>query len=340
MSSLSAAPQESAERPWLRSLRREELEELLELHDASSWRSLLVDWALIAASLALVARWPNPITVVLALFVIGGRQLGLAVLMHEAAHRTLFRNRRLNDWVGNWLCAYPVWGDLRPYRAYHLQHHAKTGTAEDPDLGLAAPFPVTRTSLRRKVLRDLAGRTGLKRANATLRRDLGLSLGKVRRRDGAGLASLRGVVLTNVVLFGLCALAGHPALYLLWPAAWLTTYSLVMRIRSIAEHGMVPDLADDLLNTRTTLARWWERLLIAPNRVNYHLEHHLLMTVPHYHLPRLHRLLQERGVLDGACITTGYPAVLRLASSRPEGSAPATPTLGPSETALTQRPPF
>ena len=25
--------------------------------------------------------------------------------MHEAAHRTLLRDRRWNDWVGNWLCA-------------------------------------------------------------------------------------------------------------------------------------------------------------------------------------------------------------------------------------------
>jgi len=340
MSSSALTLGDNAEKPWRRSLRREELEQLLGLQDGRSWLSLLTDWSLIAASFALVAHWPHTLAILLALFVIGGRQLGLAVLMHEAAHRTLFRNRSLNDWVGNWLCAYPVWGDLYPYRAYHLQHHAKTGTAEDPDLGLAAPFPVTRASLRRKVFRDLSGRTGVKRAIATLRRDLGLSSGKVRRRDGAGLLKLRGVLITNTVLFGLCALAGHPALYLLWPAAWLTTYSLVMRIRSIAEHGMVPDPADDLRNTRTTLARWWERILIAPNRVNYHLEHHLLMTVPHYHLPRLHRLLQQRGALAGACVTPGYAAVLRLASSRPDRSAPATPTFGPTETALTQRPPF
>jgi len=339
MGSATSAPTEGSERSFLGALRREEVDDLLELEDRYSWRSLLADWGLVAASFALVARWPNPLTIVLALFVIGGRQLGLAVLMHEAAHRTLFRNRRFNDWAGNWLCAYPVWGDLHPYRAYHLQHHAKTGTPEDPDLGLAAPFPVTRASLRRKVLRDLTGRTGVKRAMATLRRDLGLSRGKVRRRDAAGWANLRGVLLTNAVLFGLCAVYGHPAVYLLWPAAWLTTYSLIMRIRSIAEHGMVPDPGDELRNTRTTLARWWERLFIAPNRVNYHLEHHLLMTVPHYRLPRLHSLLRERGALEGACITRGYPAVLRLASSRPEGAAP-THTSGPTETALTQRPPF
>ncbi len=263
---------------WREALSDAEVRELLEMRDWRSWLSIAVDWGTIGAALALVARWPNPLTVVVALFVIGGRQLGLAVLMHEAAHRTLFRERRLNDLVGNWLCAYPVWSDLYPYRPYHLQHHAKTWTENDPDLPLAAPFPVTRASMRRKIWRDLSGRTGWKRLKATLRRDLGLSRGRVKRNFDAGLDALGGVAVTNGVLLGVLALAGR--------------------------------------NTRTTLARWWERLLLAPNRVNYHLEHHLVMTVPHYNLPRMHRLLRARGVLEDACVTRGYLDVLRLASAR------------------------
>jgi fatty acid desaturase len=301
---------------WRQALSPDDIDSLLEMHDWKSWRSIAVNWGLVAASFTLVARWPNPLTVVVAIFVIGARQLGFAVLMHEAAHRTLFRNRRLNDWAGNWLCAYPVWGDLYPYRPYHLQHHAKTWTVDDPDLALANPFPITRASLRRKVWRDLSGKTGWKRFRATLKRDLGRSRGRVRRTFDAGLEALHGVLVTNAVLLGVLTASGHPTLYLLWIAAWLTSYSLVMRIRSIAEHAMIPDPESDLGNTRTTVARWWERLLIAPNYVNYHLEHHLLMTVPHYNLPRMHRLLRDRGALDDACVTRGYRGVLTLAASR------------------------
>jgi fatty acid desaturase len=122
------------------------------------------------------------------------------------------------------------------------------------------------------------------------------------------------------VLLAVLTVLGHPALYLLWAGAWLTTYSLVMRIRSIAEHAMVPDPADDLGNTRTTIASLWERVFIAPNRVNYHLEHHLLMTVPHYNLPRMHKMLRDRGALDAAYTTRGYAEILRLASSQPEAA--------------------
>jgi fatty acid desaturase len=307
----------TSERPaWREALSRDDIRELLVMRDWRSWLSLAINWALVGVSFALVAQWPNPLTVVIALFVIGARQLGFAVLMHEAAHRSLFANRRVNDVVGNWLCAFPIWSDTRPYRPYHLQHHAKNWTFEDPDLALAQPFPITGESFRRKVWRDLSGQTGYKRLKATVRRDLGLSRGRVKRNFDAGLEALYGVLLTNAILLGLLFVAGHPALYLLWIGAWLTTYSLVMRIRSIAEHAMIPDPGDEMNNTRTTVARWWERLLIAPNCVNFHLEHHLLPTVPHYNLRRMHRMLRERGALAQACITTGYPAVLQLAASR------------------------
>ena len=295
---------------------------------ASAWM-VASNWLLVLAAMALVAWAPNPLTVVVALFVIGARQLGMAIVMHEAAHRTLFRHRRLNDWVGNWLAAYPVWAEVAPYRAYHLVHHSRTGTDQDPDLGLAAPFPISRASLRRKIWRDLSGQTGWKQAKAVFRRDVGWARGRTQRALGmnegeqpdVGWHKLLPVAITNAVLLALLTFAGHPALYLLWVAAWLTTYRLVTRIRSIAEHGMVPDRLDPLRNTRTTLANWLERLLVAPNRVNYHLEHHLLMTVPHHNLPALHRLLRERGARGAAGGTAGYLAVLRLATTRPEATA-------------------
>ncbi len=300
---------------WLDALTREEIQDLRQMNDWHSWASLLTNWGLVFASFAMVAYLPNPLTILLALAVIGTRQLGLSVLMHEAAHRTLFKKRAVNDFVGNWLCAYPVWSDLGPYRRYHLQHHAKNWTAEDPDLNLATPFPVTWASMRRKIWRDLSGQTAWKRVKYTLRRDLG-GMNVQQFGSNRGWRNLRGVATTNLVLLGALAACGHAALYLLWLGAWFTTHHLVVRLRSIAEHAMIPDPNDPLNNTRTTLVRWWERLLIAPNCVNYHLEHHLVMTVPHYNLPRMHHLLRDRGVLDRACVANGYLSVLRLAASK------------------------
>ena len=316
----------SRERAVLRTLTEEERRSLLATNDWRSWLSIALDWGLVFAAMAGVAVSSGAwllLTVPLAIALIGGRQLGFAVLMHDAAHQTLFKTRWLNDTVGNWLCAYPIWTDVHPYRRYHLRHHARNWTAEDPDLDLATKFPVSGTSLRRKFWRDLSGQVGWKRVRAVLARDLGLARRRSRGVDEAGKSrvastgwrNLRGVVVTNAVLFALLAAAGHPLLYGLWGVAWFTTNSLVTRIRSIAEHNMAPDPADPLRNSRTTLASPLERIFIAPNRVNYHLEHHLLMTVPFYNLPRMHRLLRERGALEGALVERGYAGVLRRAGS-------------------------
>ncbi len=309
-------------RTWLNALTLEERKSLLKLNPVRAWLSVIANWALVFAAMAGVAwAWPNPWltapAVVVALAVIGARQLAMAVLMHEAGHRTMFANRRLNDWVGKWLAAYPVWVTLESYRRQHLVHHTKTWMEEDPDLGLVLPFPITTASLRRKVWRDLTGQTARKfikfRLDRTFAEGSGSFTGKPA--DTEIRRMFRGMVLTNAVLLGLLTLAGYPALYLLWVVAYLTTHHLLIRIRSIAEHSMVDDRADALRNARTTWARWWERLLLAPNYVNYHLEHHLMMTVPHYNLPRMHRLLRDRGVITDDMVTQGYGAVLRRATT-------------------------
>jgi fatty acid desaturase len=319
---------------WRKLVTRDEIDTWLTLSDWKSAASIALDWGIVFAAMAMVATWTNPFTIVAALFLIGARQLGFAVMMHEASHRSLLSNRTVNDWVGNWLCAYPIWSDLYPYRPYHLRHHAHTGTEKDPDLGLVAPFPITKASLRRKVWRDLSGRTGLKFARAAFRRTFGRW-----REDPVARRAAQGVLVTNAVLLALLTAAGHPALYLLWAGAWLTTNTLVTRIRAIAEHALTPDAEEPHGRTRTTVPRWWERLLVAPNFVNYHMEHHLLITVPHYNLPAMHRRLTALGVIDPACIDRGYLAVLRRASSR-SASAPARPAPAGRPAPAPRIPPF
>jgi fatty acid desaturase len=324
---------------WHERFTRSEIQDLLRISNARGWLSIATNWALIAAAFALVGLWPNPLTVLVALFVIGARQLGCAVLMHEASHRTLLADKGWNDWAGNWLCAYPVWTDLFAYRPYHLQHHAKTWTREDPDLGLVLPFPITRESLRRKVWRDLSGQTGRKFARAAWNR----SVARWRAGDANGRRAFIGFAVTNLLLLAVLSAFGKPWLYLLWAGAWLTTNTLATRIRAISEHAMAPDPADPLRNTRTTLVSWWERLLLAPNRVNYHLEHHLLMTVPHYRLPEMHERLAQRGLLDTALVTRGYRAVLARAASkgvRAPGPEPRPEAIGAAPTQPPRIPPF
>lgn len=309
---------------------REEIAELTTASDARGLLSLMVTWSMIAGAFALVAWRPHVSTVMVALIVLGGRQLGLAVLMHECSHRALFRSRWLNDHLGRWLCAAPVWQRLDDYRVHHMKHHNFTGTERDPDLGLVTPFPATTGSVARKLLRDLTGLSGLKRALALLAMDFGFitytASTTAERTDAADWPLRRrlanawmhaGPMLTvNGALFAVLWAVGHPMLFLLWVGAWLTTFSLFVRVRAMAEHACTELSPDIFANTRTVHAGWLSRLCVCPHDVSFHLEHHLLMTVPHYKLRRMHRMLRERGALDGCHVLGGYAEVLRLVASR------------------------
>lgn len=258
-------------------------------------------WGLIGAAMALFVWWTNPFTFLVAVMVIGGRQLGLAILMHDAAHGLLFENRKLNEWVGTWLCAHPVFTSLQLYRPYHLTHHRHTQQDKDPDLGLSAPFPITRKSMWRKVVRDLTGQTAFQRRREQFKRGVGV----------------RGGLIANAVLWALLAVAGYWWLYpVLWLVPLATWYQLISRVRNIAEHAVVPDNDDPLRNTRTTYANPLVRLVLAPYWVNFHLEHHLFMFVPCWRLPAAHKALLAGGRREQMEIQPGYAAVLRLAASR------------------------
>src|ERR1700759_5304183 len=294
------------------------------LTSRSSWRGMWLvahAWGTIAAAIALVTIWPNPLTWLLAVMVVGARQLGLAILMHEAAHGGLQSNKTINEWVGQWLCAVPVGADLASYRSYHLQHHKFTQQPEDPDLSLSAPFPITKDGYLRKAIRDLTGQTFVKQ-----RLPLLLALFQRPANDESithesfvpsGRAKPIRFLVANALLFGLFWLAGAGICYwLVWVVAMATWLPLVTRIRNIAEHACTSTDEDPFSPARTPPAHPLERLLIAPYWVNYHAEHHLFMYLPCYRLPEAHRLLAEKGFGKRMEIKPGYLPMTRLATSR------------------------
>ena len=245
-------------------------------------------WGVIAGAIALYLRWPSVLTLGVATLVIAARQLGLMVLMHETAHWLLFRQGRLNTWVGTWLCAAPLGVDLKAYRRRHHLHHRHTQTPEDPDLALSAPLPLPRGRLALVFLGDLCGWTALTRIAAWR-----------PWRDGfaATWRLARAPLLANAVLCAvLTALGGWPLYLLAWVLPWATWFQVVTRIRDIAEHGLVHDAEDPLRNTRTVAAGLLARAFVAPYAVNYHLEHHLLVFVPCWKLREVRALLLAKGL--------------------------------------------
>lgn len=295
-------------------LSAEQMRKFRRLSPLYTWLALGGIWGSIASAVALFALWPHPLTFLLAVVVIGSRQFALAVMMHEASHGLLFSSRRLNDWVGQWLCAYPILQDTAPYRPYHATHHRYTETDQDPDLVFSRVWPTSRASFTRKILRDITGIAGIRRYYNTLKSTSGKPSWPWHRRITHMLFRLRGFLPTNVLLLGLFAATTHWSWYLLlWWVPMLTWYSLMYRLRNIAEHALVP-ATDDFSVARTTLSPWLLRWVIAPLNVNYHAEHHLMPNCPWYRLPALHKVLraklQQSGEEHRLCTSPGYFSVL------------------------------
>jgi fatty acid desaturase len=292
-------------------LTRDEVAQFTAKSDLHAWRLVVGNWLAIAAIFAIVATYTNPVTIVLAVILLGGRQLGLSVLMHECGHRTLFRTAKLNDVIGQWLCALPVMNDQPSYARGHLEHHRKAGTVDDPDLPNYQAYPVSRDSFRRKMLRDLTGQTGFKLMGYIFRGASG-AISREKRDSALPFLQQLGVQLALFMVLNACGIGWT---YLLWAVAYLSVFMFIIRVRQVAEHAAVPDLfdPDPRMNTRTVDAPWWQRLVFAPNGVNYHMEHHFMASVPCYRLRALREHLRNRQALDDVPVFRGYAQVLRHA---------------------------
>ena len=287
---------------------------------------LLFNWLLIAFAFALPIISLNAVTVIVSLVILANRQLGLAILMHECSHYSLFKTHKLNQVLGQIFCGAPVLADLDGYRTYHLRHHSEAGTTTDPDYPNYKNYPVTNKSWTRKVIRDLTGLTGFKTLYAILLMNAGVLKYDMSYQSSSADKKLsafqivgnlvRNLALPFIVhlaMWGALASLGHGWLYALWWISYFTVYMFIIRVRNAAEHGNVPNLLDKnpLLHARTTYASWWERLTFAPNYVNYHLEHHLRPNIPCYNLKAFHQYLLDEGHLKEVRVATGYIDVMR-----------------------------
>jgi fatty acid desaturase len=287
---------------------------VLELTQRSGWRAslaILEDVAVLVASIgAGLYWWPNPLVLLACVILIGTRQHALFIIAHDAAHYLLFSNRTLNDAVGR--AAATVQGlSMCTYRVIHRLHHNNLYGELDPDTALHGGYPRGKAYLVKKLLKDLTGFTAwktyayflggapaLNTATNTALRPLDDTSEKLRREARADRNAVIVFHLAALVLF---AWSGYLVEYLvLWILPLVTVVQAILRLRAISEHGATTDFSSPLTAARTNLGPAWLQWLLFPHHVGYHIEHHLYASVPHYHLPRLHREMAARGVLDGA----------------------------------------
>jgi fatty acid desaturase len=252
-------------------------------------------------------RLDNPFFWVFTFLMMGRMHAQFASLMHEAAHRILFRNKTVNDFVGNWLLGYPVITSTPAYRRVHMAHHREEFGPEEPDIALYANYPISSASLRRKLARDISGRTGLRLFRNQLR---GFSSPDPRVRR-----TLWKMVVVQALILSAFIVAGHPMLWLvMFVVPYFTLWRVINRLRSIAEHGGLRADSDRRITTHSVVQHRFARFYMVPYNIGFHLAHHVDAGVPFRNLPRYHRMLREVRYVDDSVEYPSYPALWKALS--------------------------
>jgi beta-carotene hydroxylase len=245
------------------------------------WTALhLMIWAAGVAAIVFGDHWAIDLIAVL---VIASQLHALTVLQHECGHRNAFRSAPANLWMGRFL----AWFIVFPFTAFtecHRRHHRYLGDPErDPDdwhyaRGRRWMFPRIATFAARFTWLSMT-------------------------RYGA---QVRGMVLRELI-FNLATMTAIGAAFTWY--GWLDLFALIfvaplllltMVINPISrgyehypmatfgadDHGRLDLARNTITVTSPTISLLWAN-------INYHVEHHVYPAVPFYHLPRLHRLLQD-----------------------------------------------
>jgi fatty acid desaturase len=284
---------------------RDELRRIPTWHNVAN---LLLLYAATIAILVLTVHLDNVAVWIAAFLMMGCVHARFAIRMHEAAHRLLFPNRRINDFVGKWLVAYPAFVPIDLYRRSHMAHHREEFGPNEPDIPLYRNYPIPRDSFWRKLRRDALGVTGWRLTKGLFR---GVT------SDNAKVASqARGILAVQIGLIVTGILLGHPWVYfLLWFLPHLTVWRVMNRLRGIAEHGGMHRSEDRRETTHSVRQHLPARLTIVPYYTGWHLAHHVDSGIPMRNLPRLHEELIRSGYVQPGLEYRSYPALWKALAS-------------------------
>lgn len=269
------------------------LQELNQIHPWKGYAAIVKEWLQISGAIAFSVYWHTWWAYVLALFLIGGSQHGLGILMHEGTHYHFAKNKLWNDIISDWFCGFPVGASTNMFRQQHLHHHRHTSQPEDCEViifeQIAVQWPKSKWGTLWELLHYLLGlRLVQNYACSMLSSPLPLI-------QYTGKKPTRGELAGYLCFWALwgcffTATSTWHMFFLYWFFPSITVCSAVFIFRMVSEHQALP-LSHEVARTRNIFPAWYEGWLLAPWHVGYHLDHHLYPSVPFYSLPKLHQLL-------------------------------------------------
>jgi fatty acid desaturase len=232
-------------------------------------------------------------------------QNGVTNLLHEAAHRLVFRNGRWSDFLGHWILAPFFLTNFELYRRRHWVHHNHAGTEDDTKGTYLVEFNNV-VGFLGFVFRCIVGIEAVRRFTTTLKENqLVKPLTKEQVRDG--LISI--VVFQSVFSGALLALAliGTDGAFLAAVKNSVLAYCLVYlygmssgtillsTLRAIAEHQIVAEVDQTVGKAalRNLAPTAMTRMLFGAYGFCEHGTHHAHPSIPYYNLPTATKTLSQ-----------------------------------------------
>ena len=268
---------------------RQQLNSLSKLDNWHCFLALLEDYGAIALS-AIATCCISWYFYPLAILIIGSRQRALATLLHEAAHKTLARNKHLNFAMGTLFSGYLIFQTMGSYWESHVRfHHGHFGDRDrDPDYNYALQEGLYDEGLspHKFALRNIALPLLLAKVPSYL-----YSLIEQRLFDKKNRQEILGMFLYLGILASIfIGLGWGQYLVLFWLVPYLTTFQIIGWFIEMGEHYPLMNNTINLYMTRNRHGHWLENLFTGMHNENYHLIHHLNPSIPFWNTPQAHQI--------------------------------------------------
>jgi fatty acid desaturase len=228
--------------------------------------------------------------VLFSVLIVGWSAYKIQFILHDCSHKTLFRRKILNEWVGV-LSGLFVGVYFKMYRFTHMRHHRLNGEPEDPQYSdYLGEKNLSGLQYLSFILSPLIGGRFISYISREYAPLLHKTMGKTDSNAPLGKAiTLQWTLAFLVTQFALASISTgfwkYPELIFVFPSGLITVSLFLSRVRTLAEHQRDRHFAAHDFS-RSHIPNTFDKVLLYDANFNFHVEHHLEPQIPSRNLAK------------------------------------------------------